>query len=128
MFVHEDIPSNYNKIAEISDNYIILVRESTLNSNNTYDAYIQFFSPSVMYEHLTNYTISNGSKATYDVNYTNNGMYSYIDSIDAYYELKTMSLDSITNDYYDRPDLPVVLYAQFLLVFLMCKMTLQAPQ
>ena len=44
IYKNSEIPSNFNKIAEISDNYIVWVRENRLQSNNSYEAYIQYIS------------------------------------------------------------------------------------
>lgn len=104
MYVDENIPSNFNKIAEISDNYIILVKESSLNNNSSYEAYVQFFSPSTQVIHLTNYKISTGDDYSYDYHYTNNQYYSYIDYVDVDFTKHTYTLDQTSTDFWDRPD------------------------
>ena len=105
MFLDSSIPSNFNKVAELSDNYIILVKENTLTSGHSYEAYIQFFNPSTEIIHTTNYKISGGDVATYNVHYVNTQYYSYIDYIDATYTKNTYELDSITNDFWGRHDI-----------------------
>lgn len=46
LFRNNDIPAEYNKLAEISDNYLVWVRESKLQAGSTYSAYVQFIYPS----------------------------------------------------------------------------------
>lgn len=46
MYKNNDIPTEYSNLAEISDNYLIWVRESTLQSGRKYSAYVQFLNPS----------------------------------------------------------------------------------
>lgn len=92
-YKNEDIPANFNKVAEISDNYIVWVRESTLNDNTSYNAYIQFLNPSFSYLYTEDYKIRSGSEYQYNAHYTNNGMYSYIDYYDTDFSLSTMQVD-----------------------------------
>lgn len=89
-----EIPTNFNRIAEISDNYIVFVKENNLMSNTNYEAYIQFINPSFICLFTENYKIKSGTSYSYNVNYINNGMYSYIDSIDSEFNLNTMQVDS----------------------------------
>lgn len=88
------IPNNYDKIAEFGDNYIVWVRESTLTSDNTYQAYVQYFKPNFYTLFLENYSINKGINYKMIPNYNNNGMYSYIEDYDITYELKTSQLVS----------------------------------
>lgn len=104
MFIDENIPSSYNRIAEISDNYIVLVRENKLNDNTDYDAYIQFFSPSTEVLHITNYRITNGDSYTYDYHYTNNQYYSYIDYMTLDFSKNTYALGNTSTSFFDRHD------------------------
>ena len=91
-----DIPQEYNKLAEISDNYLVWVRESTLVSGSNYNAYIQFLSPSFSYIFIDNYKIKSGTNYRYDAHYTSNNMYSYLDYYDCSYTLSTFAVS--TND------------------------------
>lgn len=118
MFISEDIPQSFNYIAEYSDNYVVLVNTAFLRSGVSYEAYIQYFTPSLLVVHLDDYYIKNGDSYNLDVNYINNGIYSYIDNIDYSYSLNCSELDDRVSGYYDRPDLPNVLFVQFLCVFL----------
>lgn len=104
MFISEDIPSNFNRVAEISDNFIVLVKENKLNSGQNYQAYYQFFSPSTEVIFTDHYKITKGDTYTYDYNYVNNQYYSYIDSMDLVYSKDTFELTNISNDLWDRHD------------------------
>lgn len=105
MFISDDIPSNYNRIAEISDNYIVLVRENKLTSGISYDAYLQFFNHSTSVLHLTNYKITTGDSYTYDYNYITNQYYSYIDYVSLSYSKDTIPLSDRSNSLFDRFDI-----------------------
>lgn len=112
----DDTPQAYNKIAEISDNYIVWVRESTLQSGSTYSAYIQYLSPSICGFLIDDYKITSGTSYTLDANYINNGMYSYIDNYDVEFTMDTYSPDSddfSVNDF-DRGDMPLIFICQFI--------------
>ena len=104
MFVSNDIPNNFNKVAEISDNYIVLVRENKLVNNTNYQAYYQFFSPSTEIIYTDHYRITTGDTYTYDYNYNTNQYYSYIDSMDLNFSKETFFLDNISTDLFDRHD------------------------
>lgn len=93
-FKSSEIPNNFNRIAEISDNYIVFVKENNLMSNTNYEAYIQFINPSFICLFTENYKIKSGTSYSYNVNYINNGMYSFIDSIDSEFNLNTIQVDS----------------------------------
>lgn len=111
-----DIPQGYNKIAEISDNYIVWVRENTLVSGTSYNAYIQFLSPSFAWLFTNNYKIKAGTDYRYDAHYNNSSMYSYLDYYTTSYSLSTIAVseeDISTNDY-DRADMPSIFICQFL--------------
>lgn len=127
IYKNNEIPSNYNKIAEIGDNYIIWVRESTLSSGTNYQAYIQFLQPSFSYIFTDEYRIKTGDNYVYNANYTNNGMYSYIDNYNAEYSLKTISTSSgdvITDDYF-RSDYTNIFICGFIIVFLFAAITIR---
>lgn len=94
IYRNNKIPNNYNKIAEINDNYVIWVKEDKLVNNKTYDAYVQYFKPNFYYIHLDNYFIKEGINKTYNANYSNNGVYSYITDYDEYFEILTTTLSS----------------------------------
>ena len=118
MYIDNSIPSAYDRIAELTDNYVVLVREQTLYNSHTYDAYVQYFNPSVLVVHLDRYVITKGNQINYSYNYINNGLYTYVESVDENFSLSTSSLSDISNDYWDRYDLPQILFCQFLFVFL----------
>lgn len=120
IYKNSEIPSNFNKIAEISDNYIIWVRENRLQSNNSYEAYVQYISPSFSYLYTDDYKIKQGSNYVLDANYVNNGVYSYIDSYDVNYYLDTITTSSgdvTTNDYF-RSDYTNIFICGFIIVLL----------
>lgn len=120
IFKNDDIPSTFNKIAEIGDNYIVWVRENSLQSGNSYQAYIQYFSPSFAYFFTDDYKIKQGDNYVYDCHYTNNGMYSYVDYYDLNYSLSTLEIDSseITNNDYNRSDFTQIFICGIILVAL----------
>lgn len=120
IYKNPDIPDTYNKIAEISDNFIVWVKETKLNNNTNYDAYIQYMTPSFCYFFTDNYKIKLGTEYSYDVNYMNNGMYSYIDSYDASFSLSTLvpDADDITDNDFDRADFPTIFVCQFIVVLM----------
>lgn len=119
IFKNNDIPKEYNKLAEISDNYLVWVRESTLNSGTNYSAYIQFLSPSVSSLFINNYKITTGTNYTLDANYISNGMYNYLDSYDVSFSRSTMVVDDddISVSDYDRADSPQIFICQLFCVF-----------
>lgn len=104
MFISSDIPANFNRVAEISDNYIILVKESKLNSNTNYEAYYQFFSPSTEVVYTDKYKITSGTSYKYNYHYINNQYYSYIDYMDTEFSKDTFLLTNISNNLFDRHD------------------------
>lgn len=113
-----DIPSNFNKIAEISDNFIVWVKEATLNSGVKYQAYIQFFIPSMNYLYVEDYVIKTGSNYSLNANYINNGVYSYVSYYDLDYSLNTLTVDDdfISQDDYNRADYTVIFLCGFVIV------------
>lgn len=121
MFISENIPSNFNRIAELSDNYVVLVKEQQLLSGHTYEAYIQYFSPSTQILHLNNYKIVDGDTYTLDYHYINNQYYSYIDYVSVDYTKNTYELDRST-DFWDRGDIlfliPAVIYLLLLIILI----------
>lgn len=113
-----DIPATFNKIAEISDNYIVWVSENVLNSGTNYNAYIQFFNPSFSYIYIEDYQIKNGTNYIYNANYVNNGIYTYIDYYDVDYSLNTyvVDIDYITDNDFTRSDYGSIFIMGFILV------------
>lgn len=109
------IPAEFNKIAEISDNYIVFVRESNLVSTQAYNAYIQFINPSFGVLYISNYTISNGN-CDIIYNYRNDGFYNYIESADVTYTKSTMQydLDNFTSNDTAKNDYITIFVGQFL--------------
>ena len=120
MYKDSSIPANFNKIAEISDNFVVWVKEAKLNSGTSYAAYYQFFSPSVWVISTDDYKIKNGDSYILDANYTNNGMYSYIDNYDVSYSLTTLEVDDeyFGTSEYDRADFLNIFVVQFLIVLI----------
>lgn len=118
MYKNNEIPSNFNKIAEISDNFVVWVKDTTLVNNRDYEAYIQYITPSTWLLHTTNYRIKNGTSYTYDANYINNGMYNYLDSYDLKYSLNTITIDDdyINDSDYNRGDFLPIFIVQFIIV------------
>lgn len=120
MYINNDIPEGYNKLAEISDNYLVWVRESKLISGTKYSAYIQYLEPSWLVVSTDDYMIKDGTKYTYDAHYNSNNMYSYLDYYDVNYELTTMTVDH-TNDSDDihyRADFPEIFICGFIIVLI----------
>lgn len=101
IYKNENIPNNYNRIAEISDNYIVWVKEATLNSGTSYNAYVQYLNPSFQYYFTSNYKIKKGDNYNIDYNYSTTNFGSYIDNADINYSLTTQSID---NDYISSED------------------------
>lgn len=114
------IPQEYNHIAEINDSYVVYVRESTLQNGSTYNAYYQFWEPSFVYLFTNNYKIKTGTNYGLTYNYTSNGMSSYLNSATVNYSLTTLPVDSdlITNNDFDRADMPKIFICQFLCVLI----------
>lgn len=116
IYKSDDIPEGYNNIAEISDNYLVWVRESKLQSGTGYSAYYQFISPSVSVLFTDNYKITTGTNYIFDANYVNNGVYSYIDSYDVSFSRDCISVDSdeVSSNDFDRGDMPSIFICQFI--------------
>lgn len=120
MYIDENIPSNYNRIAEISDNYIILVRENVLNSNNTYNAYIQYFNPSTQVIFINDYRIKYGDTYSIDYSYTSNQWGNFLNTGDLVYSLHTNEINNIQSDFFSRPDCANFLFtATLIIIFLL---------
>lgn len=106
MFKSSDIPSSYNRIAEVGDNYVVWVSQNKLNSGTSYIAYYQFFTPSFYVMKVDNYYIKDGSE------------YSVSASGDYDYSFVTMIPD---DDYwgdtqYDRADFPQIFVCGFIIL------------
>lgn len=116
IYKNKDIPSNFNKVAEIGDNYIVFVKENKLNSDTDYQAYIQYFSPSWAYFYTTSYRIKQYDHVDMDINYDTSGIYSYLDSITTNTSLTTyqVSDDYISTDETSRFDTITLLFGQIL--------------
>lgn len=116
IFRNNDIPQEYNNIAEISDNYLVWVRESSLVSGRDYNAYIQFLTPSFWVTFTDSYRISSGTDYEYVPHYTSGGAFSYVDYYDSSFTRTTLAVDSddfSTNDF-DRADMPLIFVCQFI--------------
>lgn len=121
MFRDSSIPSAYNRLAEISDNYLVWVRESKLKSGTSYSAYYQYFTPSWCVLFTNDYKITTGTKYSFDYNYVSNGYGgSYIDSADYSFELDTLSVDStqFSDSVFARADFLSLFVVEFLLCVL----------
>lgn len=114
VFVSDSIPGEFNRIAEVSDNYVVLVQEQQLVSGRQYDAYYQFFNPSLQVLYVNDYELKSGIIKNIDFDYNSSG--EIIDN-SFNYELNTMILDDRSSNLEDRPDYPVILWSQFLLLF-----------
>lgn len=113
IYRNNEIPSAYNKIAEFSDNYVVWVKDSKLNSGVSYDAYIQFFSPSFSYFFTDDYRIKYGDSYTYIANYTNVGGFSYITDYTSEYSLITLDPgNDVTSEEFNRADMPIIFICQ----------------
>lgn len=114
IYKNNEIPDAYNRIAEVSDNYIVWVRESKLNSGSVYNAYYQYFEPSFSYFYTGNYRITTGDTYTLDANYITNGMYNYLDSYDVSYSRTTIEVDpdEVTSEEFNRADMPIIFICQ----------------
>lgn len=117
MFRNNDIPQEYNKLAEISDNYLVWVRESRLVSGTKYNAYIQYLSPSWLVVSTNDYMIKSGTNYRYNAHYSTNSMYNYLDYYDTSYELTTLAVssDHFTSDIHSRADFPLIFVCGFLI-------------
>lgn len=115
IYKNNEIPEDFNKIAEINNNYIVWVKESKLNSGSDYNAYIQYLNPSFSYLYTENYRITNGDYYNYIANYDNNGVYSYITDYDLEYTKNTIQTDDITSNEFDRPDFPSIFICQVIM-------------
>lgn len=115
IFRDSSIPAVYNKIAEFGDNYIVLVKENILNSGSSYDAYVQYFSPSTYYVHITDYKITSGTSYSFD--YNTNGM-GYVIGANYSFSLDTYAVDNDTfsSELEDRADIVSIFFGQFLCV------------
>lgn len=116
IYKNKDIPDNFNKIAEVGDNFIVFVKESKLNSDTDYQAYIQYFNPSWAYFYTTTYRIKQHDHINMDINYDNSGMYSYLDSIITSSSLNTyqVSTDYISKEEASRFDTITLFIGQIL--------------
>lgn len=116
IYKNPEIPSNFNKIAEISDNYVVWVRENRLESGNSYQAYIQYSSPSFAYFYTDAYRIKDGDSYVYNISYTNNGVYSFIDDVTPEYSKTTLQVanEDITDSESSRADFPNIWISQVL--------------
>lgn len=115
MFVSDSIPASFNKIAEFNNNFIVLVENDTLSSGVDYEAYVQYFYPSLQVIHLQDYRIKIGDSYSLDHNSSSSGD---LLSSDLTFSLHTSDLLSTEHNLDSRPDYPTILWTQFLLVFL----------
>lgn len=120
MYISDEIPSSFRYVVELSDNYIVLSDKSLLKSNNAYEVYIQYFNPSTMVINTDDYYIkeSDSTYKTYNYIYDNNGVYSYVDSIEESFEVRPFSVESYNDSLFNRPDHMNILVDVFLLLAL----------
>lgn len=103
MYIDSNIDSSFKYIAEIHENYVILVKVSYLDSNNTYDAVIQFFNPSSDYYIIHNYKpkFENATAIDYDFYYNSGSPYLYNSLCNFSQNCYQVDTDS---DFFSRPD------------------------
>lgn len=121
MFKSNKIPNNFNKVVDISDNFIVFVKENTLTNDQDYEAYIQYIKPSFYVLHTYDYRITKGDSYSFDYNYVNNGFGGqYIDSADYTFEKHTLMLESgdTSINEYERGDFPSIFVCQFIMVII----------
>lgn len=118
MYKNEDIPSNFNYIAEFSDNFVVWVNQSKLDNNIGYEAYIQYFKPFFQVIHINDYYITKGSEYTYNYDYNEDVSGSYLSSSEVNYSLKTSQVDdnNITFSPFAVADFPQIFVCQFIIV------------
>lgn len=125
MFKSNEIPDNFNKIADFGDNFVVFVKENTLTNGQDYEAYVQYFKPHFYVLHLTDYRITKGDSYSFDYNYVPNGIGgSYIDSADYNFSLNTYTSDTefsgdtkLVADYNETFQSGVLIMIIFLWVF-----------
>ena len=120
MYISDEIPSSFRYVVELSDNYVVLSDKSLLQSNNAYEVYIQYFNPSTMVINTDDYYIkeSDSTYKTYNYIYDNNGVYSYVDSIEESFEVRPFSVEAYYDSLFNRPDHMNILVDVFLLLAL----------
>ena len=116
MYISSDIPSNFNKVYELSDNYIVLGTSSNLSSDVNYEVYIQYFLPSIYVVHLTDYKIKLENANDFSLNYNYyqmGGVY----SADGVFSQTACQIDrSLCSDsQFDRGDFTLIFICQFLI-------------
>ena len=116
MYISDEIPSNFNKVYELSDNYIVLGTSTSLSSGQNYEVYIQYFIPSIYVVHLTDYKIKleNANSYSLDYNYSQlGGVY----SADGLFTQSAYQIDrSLYSDSeFDRGDFTLIFICQFLI-------------
>lgn len=116
IYKSNDIPEGYNYIAEISDNYLVWVRESTLRSGTTYSAYIQFIEPSISGLLIDNYKIKTGSSYNFVADYDDINGVQTLTGYDLEFSSTTyeVSEEDISTSDFDRGDMPSIFICQFL--------------
>lgn len=109
MYINDSIPLNYNYIAEYDSNYIVLVKNNYLESNKSYEAYIQYFKNSEWVEHIDNYKpkFCNATSVSNVFNYNMGGNLIIYDSSDIVFNqvCYEVTRDSMFFDRYDSSDI-----------------------
>lgn len=114
IYKDESIPDNYNRIAEVSDNYIVFVKESVLYNGSDYKAYYQYIKPSTYIFYTENYRITKFDAYEESFDSYNNGVFSTLDSSIASFQLHTMTSEDFSSDDKYRADIIDIFFGQIL--------------
>lgn len=105
MYKSDVIPSEFNKIAEISDNYVVWVQESKLYNGDDYEAYYQFLKPSFYVVPVEDYRIKQGSEYYYESG-----------DVEFYCYSMTPDYEYISGDVWQQADIVDYFPCQFIIV------------
>lgn len=99
MYIDSSIDSSYKYIAELTNNYVILTKNRVLESNDSYDAVLQFFNPSTDFEYISNYKPKLENAASLEYTYLTNNF----DELGYYYTQNCIEIET-DSDFFSRPD------------------------